>query len=138
MPRSATHPRMKHRWPLWLLIGVSLLAAPMHVSALAVAPAPAEAALATPVPTAMAAADSQNAVGPDRGRHAPTAPEGSGRNPGSPQALPRLPVAKLNHMDTPRVVLADYMLWYSPETFNNGLTFDLPEAGPYSSTDPAT
>jgi hypothetical protein len=36
------------------------------------------------------------------------------------------------------VVLADYMLWYSPETFNNGLTFDIPAAGPYNSADAAT
>jgi hypothetical protein len=51
-------------------------------------------------------------------------------------ALP--PPAKLNHLGTPRVVLADYMMWYSPSTFNGSQTFDLPAAGPYDSADPAT
>lgn len=51
-------------------------------------------------------------------------------------ALP--PPAKLNHLGTPRVVLADYMMWYTPSTFDGTQTFDLPAAGPYSSSDPAT
>jgi glycoprotein endo-alpha-1,2-mannosidase len=46
--------------------------------------------------------------------------------------------AALNHLGTPRFVLADYMLWYSPSTFDGTQTFDLPAAGPYSSSDPAT
>jgi hypothetical protein len=51
-------------------------------------------------------------------------------------ALP--PPARLNHMGTPRVVLADYMLWYDPSTFNGAQTFDLPAAGPYDSADWST
>ncbi len=51
-------------------------------------------------------------------------------------ALP--PPAKLNHLGTPRVVLADYMMWYAPSTFDGAQTFDLPAAGPYDSGDFAT
>jgi hypothetical protein len=51
-------------------------------------------------------------------------------------ALP--PPAKLNHLGTPRVVLADYMMWYAPSTFDGSQTFDLPAAGPYDSADPDT
>ena len=51
-------------------------------------------------------------------------------------ALP--PPAKLNHLGTPRVVLADYMMWYAPSTFDGSQTFDLPAAGPYDSADADT
>jgi hypothetical protein len=51
-------------------------------------------------------------------------------------ALP--PPARLNHLRTPRVVLADYMMWYAPSTFDGSQTFDLPAAGPYDSADPDT
>jgi len=51
-------------------------------------------------------------------------------------ALP--PPAKLNHLGTPRVVLADYMMWYAPSTFDGSQTFDIPAAGPYDSGDWST
>ena len=37
-----------------------------------------------------------------------------------------------------RVVIADYMVWYDPATFDGTKTFDVPAAGPYESDDPAT
>jgi hypothetical protein len=46
--------------------------------------------------------------------------------------------ARLNHLGTPRVVLADYMLWYDRDTFDGTKTFNIPAAGPYRSSDPAT
>jgi hypothetical protein len=46
--------------------------------------------------------------------------------------------AALNHLGLPRFVLADYMLWYNPGTFDGTQTFDLPAAGPYQSADRAT
>jgi len=39
---------------------------------------------------------------------------------------------------TGRPVIADYMMWYQPSTFDGTKTFDIPEAGPYNSDDPAT
>jgi LysM repeat protein len=65
-------------------------------------------------------------------------PAHSGRA-GGPSTAPIWPAAaKLNHLGTPRVVLADYMMWYQPSTFDGRQTFDLPAAGPYTSADPAT
>ena len=46
--------------------------------------------------------------------------------------------AQLNHLGTPRFVLADYMMWYSPNVFDGTKTFDIPAAGPYSSSDYGT
>ena len=37
-----------------------------------------------------------------------------------------------------RPILADYVMWYQPDTFDGGKTFDVPAAGPYHSDDPAT
>jgi LysM repeat protein len=48
------------------------------------------------------------------------------------------PAAQLNHLGTPRIVLADYMAWYNPTTFDGTQTFDLPAAGPYYSSDLST
>ncbi len=42
-----------------------------------------------------------------------------------------------NHLGTEKVVLADYMMWYSPSNFNGLMTWDVPVAGPYDSGDPA-
>ncbi|MFN3704504.1 MAG: glycoside hydrolase family 99-like domain-containing protein [Thermoflexales bacterium] len=39
---------------------------------------------------------------------------------------------------TPRVVIADYMMWYEPSLFDGTQTFDTPLAGPYRSGDDAT
>ncbi len=55
----------------------------------------------------------------------------------SPQAK-TLPKLVPNHLGTERVVLADYMMWYGPDTFNGSMTWDIPAAGPYNSSDPAT
>jgi hypothetical protein len=128
---------MKRRGSVWLVIALLLLSAPVHVSALAVVPAAPGAVLATATPTPERRDGETVTTGVVRGRP-PAAGRHSPRNPGPAHALPRLPVAHANHLGTPRVVLADYMMWYSPETFNNGLTFDIPEAGPYSSADPET
>jgi hypothetical protein len=46
--------------------------------------------------------------------------------------------AQLNHLGSPRFVLADYMMWYNPSIFDGTKTFDLPAAGPYDSSSPAT
>ena len=46
--------------------------------------------------------------------------------------------AQLNHLGQPKFVLADYMLWYNPSVFDGAKTFDIPAAGPYSSSDLAT
>ncbi|MCC6189366.1 MAG: hypothetical protein IT318_10040 [Anaerolineales bacterium] len=64
------------------------------------------------------------------------APAGGGR--ADRAALPPPYPAALNHLGTPKFVLADYMLWYSPATFDGRQTFDLPAAGPYSSSSPET
>jgi glycoprotein endo-alpha-1,2-mannosidase len=37
-----------------------------------------------------------------------------------------------------RPILADYIMWYQPDTFDGSKTFDVPAAGPYHSDDPAT
>ena len=42
------------------------------------------------------------------------------------------------HAADPRVVLADYMMWYDPTLFDGTKTFDMPAAGPYNSDDVAT
>jgi len=39
---------------------------------------------------------------------------------------------------TSRPILADYMMWYQPDTFDGSKTFDVPAAGPYHSDDPTT
>jgi hypothetical protein len=137
------HQHMNRRLLLFLIVaGALLVIVPIRVNARAFRAAPGASAAtqallaSTPTPTVVEPA--VLAVARDRLAAAPAAPTGSGRNPGPAAAAPRLPPVKLNHLGTPRVVLADYMLWYSPETFNNGLTFDIPEAGPYSSDAPAT
>jgi hypothetical protein len=49
-------------------------------------------------------------------------------------SLPRLVP---NHLGTEKAVLADYMMWYGPDTFDGKMTWDVPVAGPYNSGDPA-
>src|SRR5258708_28913785 len=69
------------------------------------------------------------------------APEPDQRQIAPPHAqlLAALPApAKLNHLGTPKVVLADYMMWYAPSTFSGLQTFHLPAAGPYDSGDFST
>ncbi len=85
----------------------------------------------------------------------PAPPTGSGRvignghaaaaaTPPAPTATPYVSSfatpypAALNHLGLPRFVLADYMLWYNPGTFDGTKTFDIPAAGPYQSADRAT
>jgi LysM repeat protein len=41
----------------------------------------------------------------------------------------------LNHLGSERVVLADYMLWYDPSTFDGSKTWDVPSSGAYNSSD---
>ena len=48
-----------------------------------------------------------------------------------------LPRQLSNHLGTERVALADYMMWYGPDTFSGKMTWDVPAAGPYNSGDPA-
>ncbi|MBI5713249.1 MAG: LysM peptidoglycan-binding domain-containing protein [Chloroflexi bacterium] len=43
--------------------------------------------------------------------------------------------AAVNHLGTERVVLADYMMWYDPSTFDGNKTWDVPSAGAYNSDD---
>jgi len=42
-----------------------------------------------------------------------------------------------NHLGTEKAVLADYMMWYGPDTFDGNMTWDEPVVGPYDSSDPA-
>ena len=44
----------------------------------------------------------------------------------------------VNHLGTEKVVIADYMMWYDPSSFNGNITWDVPSAGAYNSDDPAT
>lgn len=130
---------MQRHFLLWITLGLVLLAAPLYLDVRAVPSEVEVPVTATAAATEVALpANSDAVVGVARERRAEPAPAVNPRNPGPAQALPRLPVARLNHLGTPRVVLADYMLWYSPETFTHGLTFDIPAAGPYNSADPAT
>jgi hypothetical protein len=46
--------------------------------------------------------------------------------------------AGVNHLDTEKVVLADYMMWYDTWVFGGSMTWDVPSAGAYNSDDPAT
>ena len=126
---------MTKRLLIWLFLCAALMAAPVPINALAAV----RPAAATPIPTVTPGAPQASVIGAasDRTREA-ALPPGSDRNPGPSTPAVRQPPAKLNHMGTPRVVLADYMMWYSPETFNNGLTFDIPAAGPYDSSDAST
>jgi len=41
----------------------------------------------------------------------------------------------VNHLGTPKVVIADYFLWWDPENFTGSQTWDVPAAGPYASDD---
>jgi len=43
--------------------------------------------------------------------------------------------AAVNHLGTERVVIADYMMWYDPSTFDGNKTWDVPSAGAYNSND---
>lgn len=79
--------------------------------------------------------------------HLPPELRPSGRTNGSrntqqaaatPAPTPTPYPAALNRLGTPRFVLADYMLWYNPDTFDGTKTFDIPAAGPYQSADRAT
>ena len=47
-------------------------------------------------------------------------------------------VPGVNHLGTEKVVLADYMMWYDPSSFDGNITWDVPSAGAYNSDDPAT
>ncbi len=127
--------KMTKRLFVWLVLCVALVATPIHsvVGLAAAVPTTPVWVTPTPVPT------EPPSVGLMRARQgAAAAPVGQGRNPGPSTPAARLPVAALNHLGTPRVVLADYMMWYAPNTFDGSLTFDVPDAGPYSSADPAT
>jgi hypothetical protein len=53
--------------------------------------------------------------------------------------LVALPLAHTaNAQDAPRLILADYMMWYQPDVFDGTKTFDVPAAGAYNSDDMAT
>ena len=41
----------------------------------------------------------------------------------------------VNHLGTEKVVLADYMMWFGPDTFDGNKTWDVPASGPYNSDD---
>jgi hypothetical protein len=43
-----------------------------------------------------------------------------------------------NHLGTPKVVLADYMMWFGPDAFDGTKTWDVPASGPYNSDDMGT
>ncbi len=47
-------------------------------------------------------------------------------------------VPGVNHLGTEKVVLADYMMWYDPSSFNGNITWDVLSSGAYNSDDPAT
>ena len=44
----------------------------------------------------------------------------------------------VNHLGTEKVVLADYMMWFGPDTFDGNKTWDVPASGPYNSDDYGT
>ena len=44
----------------------------------------------------------------------------------------------LNHMGTEKVVIADYVMWYSPQDLDGSISWDAPAAGPYQSDDFST
>ncbi len=95
-----------------------------------------------PAPTADLAAYLKTELAPGQMVRLPSVTRHAGRPPHdavAPTPLPATPFpAVLNHLGHPKFVLADYMLWYSPSVFDGTKTFDLPAAGPYSSSDPAT
>jgi len=99
-----------------------------------------------PAPTADLAAYLKAELAPGQTVRLPTVTLRAGRAPDDPTELvptatpiPATPFpALLNHMGNPKFVLADYMLWYNPSVFDGAKTFDIPTAGPYSSSDPAT
>ena len=66
-------------------------------------------------------------------------PGASGSVPGAtPVATPSTATASgagINHLGTERVVIADYMMWYDPPTFDGNKTWDVPSAGAYNSDD---
>lgn len=51
----------------------------------------------------------------------------------TPAIIPNVPSANTNHLGTERVVIADYMMWYDPWSFDGTKTFDIPLAGGYNS-----
>lgn len=62
-------------------------------------------------------------------------PGGSGIMP-TPTVDPIRPAGLgANHLGTEKVVLADYMMWYSADTFNGSQTWDVPRDGAYNSDD---
>lgn len=95
-----------------------------------------------PAPTADLAAYLKADLLPGQTVHLPVLTRRGGRTqrqPGEVALVIATPFpAQLNHLGTPKFVLADYMLWYSPDVFDGTKTFDIPAAGPYSSSDPAT
>ena len=108
---------------------LSRLAVRFHVSAAAIARANHLAGPLAPLTVGQTIVNPLQAADPNQRQIAPPHAE-------LLAALP--PPARLNHLGTPRVVLADYMMWYAPSTFDGSQTFDLPAAGPYDSGDPAT
>jgi len=54
---------------------------------------------------------------------------------GQPASQPASATPGINHLGTERVVIANYMMWYDPSTFNGSNTWDVPSAGAYSSSD---
>ena len=102
-------------------------------------PTPAPAATLTPLPTAT--------LPPPMPTLSPTkaaTPTASPTLAATP-TTPPLPTATLapataatpgvNHLGTEKVVLADYVMWYSPDVFDGTKTWDVPAAGPYNSDD---
>lgn len=52
-----------------------------------------------------------------------------------PTPVPVSATPGINHLGTPKVVIADYFLWWDPGNFNGSQTWDVPAAGPYASDD---
>ncbi len=44
----------------------------------------------------------------------------------------------INHMGTEKVVIADYVMWYSPQDLDGSISWDAPASGPYQSDDLST
>jgi hypothetical protein len=52
-----------------------------------------------------------------------------------PAAAPASTTPGINHLGTPKVVLADYFMWFGPDNFNGSQSWDVPAAGAYNSDD---
>ncbi|PJF47099.1 MAG: hypothetical protein D6709_06100 [Chloroflexi bacterium] len=56
---------------------------------------------------------------------------------GQPPTVTLSPTLPARADAAPRLILADYVMWYTPDVFDGSKTFDVPAAGPYHSDDPA-